>query len=240
MQDYVIDADRKQVIILDETATLYYFSYTGEKLHQMSFPPIANALRVGKMMCIHGKIWMTIEQETLMSQQSEITKTIEPWLYCFDTSFELIESRRLNMPVNYRNELNFIANPEIGLSDQYIYVQSAAIRPDYLPEDTLSLVANSKLTITKQSSEILPVRIGKRFLFSTRYSDADPTNNYIYCFDQQKQQNYLLREGIYDDFYHTGSIKQLSTLYAEQDTFYYIRQSKTLNPTLYIVRLKTS
>ena len=148
---------------------------------------------------------------------------LEQWLSRFETAFKSVEERKSEMTDLGRMDINYVLNPEPAVTDEGLYIQSAAPEPNYLPEDTLYLLSRNKLQIPEGFDEILPLRIGARFLISCEFNPGNPTDNYLFCHDKKKHRSYTLKTGLTDNFYNTGQVPDLQALRMNSQTFCVLR-----------------
>ncbi len=250
VEDYIIDTNRKQLIILDQRNELHYYSFAGEKLDQKTFPQQPKALKIGKMEFYDNKIWSTIERIVEHTTINGIQKHLEQWLYCFDTNLKVLDSRKLDVAETTRSGLNYAINPEVAVANKQVYVQSSAIRPDHLLEDTLRLIDQNKLDITPQYQTILPLRINKRYLFASQFNRQDNDANYMFFYDCKKHCSIESKKGLTDDFFNTGRVLNLQAMDLTGDTYCFLKSGHSLQQSfpdrntendsvLFIVRLKS-
>ena len=247
VKDYVIDPIARQLIVLDEDAMLHYYTFEGGKLGSMPFPRQMQPQKIGKLAFHQGDVWTTIDR---INRNAKGEWCLEQWLYRFDTAFTIVEARKLEMTDLGRMAINYVLNPEPAVTDERLYIQSAAPNPDYLPEDTLYLLSRNKLQIPEGFDEILPLRIGARFLISCEFNPGNPTDNYLFCHDKKKHRSYTLKTGLTDNFYNTGQVPDLQAMDLNSQTFCFLRSGKSLQEAfpaygedetgavLFIVRLK--
>ena len=246
--DYVIDPVHKQLIVMDEEQNAHYYNYQGNFLGKINLSDNRPWNSLIKLTYYDHHIWATAER-TVERKEYNNQKFLEQWLYKFDTIFNEVESRKLNSVDLGRFSLNRELCPEVAVANEKIYVQSPSLQPEELLQDTLYLISRNKLNITNEYSDILPLRIGSRFLVSTYYNPNAANMNYTYCFDLKKNYSYNVKGGLEDNFYGTGQIAELQAMDVHSNYYCYCKMGEEVekafpgrtendNPVLFIVKLK--
>ncbi|MDR0348581.1 MAG: 6-bladed beta-propeller [Tannerella sp.] len=250
IQNYTVNSDAGQLIILDSLQQLHYYSYNGNKLHQKDIR--------------HTDLWRTLYNvvyhgQSLWAIAENLTENncLEKRLYKFDTEFNLQEAVKLcNVDLGrFYLEGNF--TPELSVIDGMICVYSPSSYKETVLEDTLYLVAHNSLTYHPAAELIaesrpvyyqMPVRIHRRFMVSSYRHNCSEAENYLFCYDRKENKAYGC--GFADDFYRTGLVKDLQALDVHNNQFYFCKSGEALsasfpertendNPVLFFVTLKS-
>lgn len=181
--DYVIDPIEKQLLVMDDRENVYYYDYAGVLLEKKSLAGI-NPLKSPTRMIYHDRhIWMTAQSVSPGRQY------VDQWLYKFDTTLTLLDTRKLTAADLGRFYIGGCISPELSVAGGNVYAYSPSTQPEEILADTLYLINRNRLNIHKDYSSILPVCIAGRYLVSTYSYAADEELNYTFCYDRQNQRS---------------------------------------------------
>jgi len=228
---YVVDPQKKQLIVLGNADELHYYTYTGElsESKQLHSDPHR---RMQAIAMHQGFIWTA--EENLQIDTDTQQSYMEKQLVKYDTAFRPIETHPLvaaDLPG--KSHFPFYAHLEIGLSEDTgkIYAYSPPALPDDLLRDSLQLLhrqmSGDNLFEQEQAGNLFPMRCGQRFWIAS-YKGADPSRHYAFCFDSDTTQSWLVAEGFKDNIYHTGSISELQALDINSQTYYFCQSGESL------------
>ena len=248
VSDYVINPVRQQLIVIDEEQNVHYYTYDGHLIGKLNIQKNRSWTAINHLSYYNNHLWVTAERIVKHSEEGD-RQCLEQWLYKLDTTFNEVEARKLTSAELGRFTLGRNFSPEIAVANKNVYVQSPSMQPDLLLRDTLYLINQNKLDITSTYASILPVRLSGRFLISTYYNPHSTENNYIFCFDQEKDKAYNVKDGFDDNFYGTGKVADLQAMDVHSQSYCYSKTGKeaqmafpdrkeTDNPVLFIVKLK--
>ncbi|MDR1343821.1 MAG: 6-bladed beta-propeller [Tannerellaceae bacterium] len=241
--EYIIDPLRKQLIVLGNADDIHYYMYDGKPTDKKK-PEPGNSCRHIRAAAMHqGYIW-TVE-ERICRHDNPVA---EHHLVKYDASFHEMESHRLTAAaLPGKPFIPFFGNMTIAVKEDtgIMYVCSAPLQPGYLLRDSLLLShrpAMSEIFSSKNDTPVLPLHMGKRFWFA---SSNDPTQNYVFCFDQVKQRSWQMQNGFKDDYYHTGFITEWQPLDMYGHTYCFSKPGESTGklsrsgaPVVFIVKLK--
>ena len=244
--DYVIDPVHACLIVIGEEKEVHYYDYDGQLLAQRTLPQELSWQTFGQIAYHDHHLWVTIDQTKKSHNQDTI---MEQWLYKFDLNFREVEKRKLEAADLGRININYCPSPEIKTFNGNVYVYTSAFQQAHILNDTLYLINSNQLTITNECRTILPIQIGKRFLITSYCNPIVTEQNYTFCYDQQQEKAYQIKNGLEDNFFMTGKISKLQPLDLNGQTYYYLKKGKEVyqsfpgrqtkdNPVLFIIKMK--
>lgn len=248
VSDYMIDPIQKQLIVTDNRQTAHYYTYDGKFLGKIDIMKNRPWASISKLSYYDDSIWATVDRVIKKGKENN-SLCLEQWLYKLDTTFNVKEARKITPAGLGRFTLGRVIAPEIAVTNEKVYVQSPSREPDQLLRDTLYLLNQNKLEITDDYSSILPFRMSGRFLISSYFNPYSTENNYIFCYDCEKDRAYNVKEGLEDNFYGTGRICDLQAMDLHGNSYCYSKTGKEVqtafpdrkesdNPVIFVVKLK--
>lgn len=244
--DYVVDPIRNRLIVIGNGREVHHYDYDGQLLSLNTLPQDASWKTFGNMAYFDDRLWVTVD---LVNSGDGQVPAIEQWLYTFDLDFREIDRRKLKAADLGRMDIDCKPNPEIGVSNGHVYVQSLTLQPTHILEDTLYLIRSNKLEIEDNCTTILPLRIGTRFLMSVYCDPIATDRSYTFCYDRLKTKAYNVQGGLDDNFYRTGKVPELQPMDVYNNTYCYCKSGKAVahsfpertdtdNPVLFILKIK--
>ena len=250
---YVIDALRRQLIVLGNENDIHYYTYEGKLLKKKKLKSeVGEKRKVMSALLYNGKIFTT-EQET--RRDTKQGKTIlSNHVAEYDLEFSQTGERRLVAAETGRERL---APPGYGIrlgihpDSGRLYAYAPTTRPDLLLRDSLYLVNHTEETMENNAETVLayPLRMGSRYWIASCPDPFSQGENYTFCFDSMRNEAWNLKDGFEDDFYATGKIARLAPMDAENKTYTFCQsgeavrkafpnQAESANAVVFIVKLK--
>ena len=180
---------------------------------------------------------------------------LEKQVVKYDSSFQKIETQKLlSADLTDKPLCSSFFQLELALSEdtRSLYAYSSPAEPDCLLKDTL-LIRRRQLMpghpVYGGDIAVYPLRFGQRYWLSSYHNPADPSQSYIFCFDQDSSKSWQVKGGFKDNFYHTGSVGELQAIDIYSNAYYYCKSGEEVkkafpgrtdndNPVVFIIQLK--
>jgi hypothetical protein len=245
IRDYALSVSDQQLLVLDSLQQLHYYTYEGEEVGRKNLfadDPRRTILRIA---CYGAALWVATENLTEGNY-------FEKRLCKYDLSGHIMEDYPLVTADLGRFHIEGNRAPELLVCDGKMYAYSPFSPKNTVLRDSLYLLVGDRLYPDKRPvSEVcmLPVRVNRRFLIASYQDNVSEKENYLFLYDLSKNKSYH-PDGLKDDFYQTGLVKDLQPLDISGDEYYYYRSSGNVarafpergeedNPVLFIFRLDT-
>ena len=183
------------------------------------------------------------------------TATIEKQIVEYDSSFHKLQSHTIR-PVDLERSTCPIGclAPEVAVEpgSGTVYAYAPSYQPENLLRDTLYIKQKRQSQALenlagKNTLPLLPIRMGSRFWVSTYYNAEDESRNYTFCYDTEKKECWQVKEGLKDNFYQTGNVRQMDPIDPYCHSYCFSKSGEDLpsetqgeSLVLFIVKLKKS
>lgn len=237
--DFLINDTNRQIIAIERTNKASYYDFNGNLLGRIDIPINNEWMRIGRMKFHNDSIWMVAN--CIVKEKDNKNGKLEQRLYRMDTSFQIMESRSLKLPQLGKSKLDYGISPEIEFSNEKAYAVYKSVNVEELMQDTLYLVTRKDFPNQWNMSEMLPFRLGKRFLINNYCNSANPKESFFFYYDIESGKSKGVVGGLKDDFFDSGSITDFRTLDSNRNLYYYSTKSTEKNKdshTIYLVKLK--
>jgi len=248
---YIVDAAGRRLIVMGNADDVYYYTFDGELVITRKLKSDFSNQQVHTAVFHDDCIW-TVEEHLKTDPDTQQVK-VEQEVVMYDKAFNRIESRPIRMvPLGRKQGLPAYHRAELVVQEDTgrIYVYSPSFEPEELLRDSLYLLKNSQRRVPEDDFAYLyPVRMGRRFWISSYHGVGDDPWNHLFCYDTGKNRSWQLRDGLEDNFYHTGVVKDLKPVDLYGRNYYYIKSGEALRQSfpdvaadslvLFVVQIKT-
>ncbi|MCD7976640.1 MAG: 6-bladed beta-propeller [Tannerellaceae bacterium] len=249
--EYVIDPVAGQLIVIGNERDIHYYSFDGELLDRKRLEHGYEDYRLLSLSFFNGSIWCA-EEEVVPAMDSE-GFCIERKVVEYDTSFRKLNTYPVipgdlgrEQPLPFWAKPMFSVMPHTGMK----YLYNPSLCSDQLIRDTLYMKDHLYESEELNHQDLLPVyplAVGSRFwLASYQNEDRGELPGYLYCYDWEKNQCWLVEDGLDDNFYRTGKVTDLQRMDVYNQTYCFTKtaaECKDLfphagNSVIFIVKLK--
>lgn len=246
---YIIDHRQQQLIVLGNENDIHYYSFNGKLIETKKLKSTLSEERVYSMALHQDSIWTT--ESRIRHNPDTNQTTMEILAVKYDTSFTELACKKIaafntgreQLPTTCYNS-QFSIHPDTGA----IYLYTPPLAAEYLLSDTLSLL-NQPYRLNTEIVATSPTRMGKRFWLAACENNQHPLQNYLFCYDTDKNKAWQLADGFSDDYYQTGQITNLLPLDMYDEQYYFCKSGNELKeafpqsfqagtPVVFFVRLR--
>ena len=243
--DFALCPARQWLIALDCAQQLYYYTYEGRELLRQDMGSGKPWQTVLSIACHAEALWVVAENLSVARQfETRVCKMTFSGEVQENHLLTAVEPGRFSLPGSQR--------PELSVAGGRLYAYAPFSPQETILRDTLWLLSRNHLPSIERAADRLymyPLHEGRRFLVASCRTNVATKENYLFVYDR-KQHTSCAPEGLADDFYRTGLIKDLQALDMRSHEYYFFKSSKDVsaafpdrgehdNPVLFIVTLYT-
>jgi len=250
VNNFTIDADDQHIIVLDSLSMLHYYTFDGVLLVTKDAEIALFGGTILDLAYYDHFLWA-------LTENISADNAFEKWLYKLNPAFRPIKGVRLSAIDLGRFYLDAGFSAEICVADHMVYVYTPFSYKQTLLRDTLYLLSDDRLNQERLSSfketghvfsaYSIPFRLGKRYMLASYQTHASANANYLYCYDRKTNKSLDLN-GLNDDFFHTGIVKDLRPADLYNNEYYFFKSGNDIlsafperdenaNPVLFFIQL---
>lgn len=237
--DYVIDSQNNRLIIFGNQEQIFYCTLEGEIRNRMQFPVESSYSRLQAVNYHDDRIWVVQEIK------SDAFNRLERVVVEYTTSFEKQDTYKLEYTENCsRDEFVCMMTPSFAVAPDTgeLYVYSPPVSPFYLKQDTLAIHSYRHQAFHHLTTDmpIYPIHMGKRFSISSRLTEGETEEGYLFCYDSRTNKCWELPEGMTDNLYGTGQIRRIEPLDVSGERYWYVSENSVGEvPVIFIMEMKS-
>jgi len=247
---FTVNPDIRQVIVLDTLNLVYTYSFEGNLLHTDDAEAYLPGQTILDILYHDNYLWAVTEKIS-------VDNRFEKWMYKLDISFKPLEGTQVASVDLGRFYLADNIQPKLFVTEQHVCVYSPSFVRDKLLADTLHIISSGQLNPEKLFPYLdrriffpaysIPFLLSKRYLLASYRTHESERENYLFCFDRKTNKTFNMN-GLRDDFFQTGVVKDLQPFDLANQEFYFCKSGKDVatsfperkedaNPVLFVVRL---
>lgn len=246
---YVLNPISQELIVLGNSDDIFYYSFDGILKDKKKLKSNLREHRLQSFTMVGNQIW-TVEEDVYTNEDT-MQATIRKRVVTYDIAFNQLQSQNLQ-PVDVgRNRLMAsMHQPQLYVNSDtgQVYAYAPEMYSNHLLRDTLYLNGTWRRQFNYEGSVPLsPVRMGGRFWIA---SYTDPMEGgYTFCYDTVRHKYCEVKGGLWDDYYHTGSVTDLEAMDIHHQSYAFCRSGEVAkkafpdgkagdNTVVFILKLK--
>ena len=247
---FTINHDNKHVIVLDTLNLVHSYAYDGNLLYTEDAEAFLPGQTILDILYHNNYLWAVTENMPADNR-------FEQWMYKLNLSFRPLEGAQIASVDLGRFYLAGNIQPKLFLTGQHVCVYAPFFAKEKLLTDTLYIVSSGQLNQKKIfpyrdngndfPAYSIPFMLSKRYLIASCQTHESERENYLFCFDRKTNKAFNMN-GLRDDFYQTGIVKDLHPFDQTNQEFYFCKSGKDVtasfpdrkedaNPVLFVVKL---